>query len=119
MMAPYSSSRIARLEYVAMLAMLLVGCGAAPTETSFGIDGSTFSCQNEECEIVFSVDNQMPHSMKIRYRAELSSIRQGVVLAFSDETEVPALERTMISRVVSVSERPDRLQVTVTTLKGL
>lgn len=103
----------------AALATIHAGCHRTPAETSFGVEGANLSCAEGKCDIVFFVDNQMPDSMRITYRAVLSDIREEVLLELSDEIELPALEKTKVSRTVSVIERPDRLRVNVATLHGL
>lgn len=111
-------SRKINLLVVATLATIHVGCHRAPLETSFGVEGASFSCADGECDIVFFVDNQMPDATRIEYRALLSGFREQVVFELSDEIELPALEKTKVLRTVSVNERPARLRVTVTTLSG-
>lgn len=103
----------------ATLATFHVGCDRTPAETSLGVEGTTLSCADGKCDIVFYVDNQMPDPTRIKYRAVLSDVREEVIFELSDEIELPALEKTKVSQTVSVIERPDRLRVTVTTLHGL
>ena len=104
---------------LATLAIVHTGCDRTPAEASFGVDGTTFSCADNECDVVFFGDNQFPHSMEVRYRAVLSDAREGVILELSKRIKLPALEKTKVSETVVVTRPPDRLRVTVTTLQGL
>lgn len=106
------------LLFLTILALVHTGCERTAQETSFGVEGTSFSCVDDLCEITFMVDNQFPHPVKIMYRAVLSSVGAGAILEVSDRINLPALEKTKVSRTVSVTNRPDRLRVTVTTLQG-
>ena len=108
-----------RFSILAILATAAAGCQETPEDVSFGIDGSSFVCESMKCDVVFFIDNQQPHPVRIEYRAKLSRLGGEVILDFSDEIEIPARERFKVSRTVSVSEHPERLRVTVTTLQGL
>jgi hypothetical protein len=112
-------SRKMILLLLATSATVLAGCNQTPAEGSFGVEGTTLSCEDDRCDIVFFVDNQFRHSVEIRYRAVLSNVREGAFFELSDQIELPALKKTRVSRTVSVIEQPDRLQVTVTTLQDL
>lgn len=97
--------------------VVISGCNPAPpADTSFGVEGGTFSCVDNECDITFYINNQMPHSVDISYKAVLSTADMQPVYQLSERIEVPALEKARVSRTVSVSEQPERLRVTVTTL---
>lgn len=112
-------NRYRNLLVLATLALVNTACQQTPADTSFGVDGTSFSCVDNQCDIVFFVDNQFPDAMEIRYRAVLSNVHEGVVLELSDRITLPALQKTRVSETVEVTGRPDRLQVTVTTLQGL
>lgn len=112
-------SRKMSLLILATLATLHTACHRTPAETSFGVEGSTLSCTDEKCDIVFVVDNALPNTTRIKYRAVLYNFREEIVFEVSEEIEMPELEKTKVSKTVSVIERPERLRVTVTTLQGL
>ena len=112
-------SRKTILSIVVVFAAIQASCHRTQLETSFGVEGARFSCADQQCDIVFFVDNQMPNPTRIEYRALLSDSREQVMFELSDELELPALEKTKVERTVSATDRPARLRVTVTTLNGL
>ena len=103
---------------IAVLFITQTGCQRAPAETTFGVEDTKFHCVGNECDISFFVNNQMPHSVDIRYKAVLSDAQKRSIIEISKRRELPALEKTRISETVTVPGQPARLRVTVTTLQG-
>lgn len=112
-------NRCVKFLILAAFATVLAGCNRTPVETSFGIEGSTFNCEELECDVYFFLDNQSPNAVAVEYSAELTNEREEIVSRLESVVEVPALKKIKVSKQVRVTGQPQRLSVTVANLQYL